>query len=183
MEDIKGRYLDNMNEVVFGFNNFFVNIGPNLTEKINTTGNGGDAEGNITKNLNSDIDIVSKCKNKLSTDWNGIDMTSIKKVTDCIIDLPTYICNLLLTTGSFPRKMKVAKVIPLYKAGVIHHFTNYRPTSLLCQFYKILERLFIVRLENFIETQNCDRQSVRFKREQVYSNGPNGVNRGDHQLY
>ena len=47
--------------------------------------------------------------------------------------------------------MKIAKVIPLYKSGNKHHFTNYRPVSLLPQFSKILEKLFNNRLDNFID--------------------------------
>ncbi len=100
------------------------------------------------------IDIVNSCKNKTSTDWNGIDMTLLKKVIDSIANPLTYICNLSFTTGIFPHKMKTAKVIPLYKAGDKHQFTNYRPVSLLCQFSKILEKLFIQRLDNFIEKHN-----------------------------
>jgi len=43
------------------------------------------------------------------------------------------------------KKVK-AKVIPLYKNGSKHHFTNYRPVSLLPQFSKILEKVFNNRL-------------------------------------
>ena len=47
--------------------------------------------------------------------------------------------------------MKVAKVIPVFKGNDKQVFTNYRPISLLPQFSKILEKLFNVRLDNFIE--------------------------------
>ena len=50
--------------------------------------------------------------------------------------------------------MKVAKVIPLYKSGEKNLFNNYRPVSLLPQFSKILEKLFNVRLEGFIDKCN-----------------------------
>ena len=63
------------------------------------------------------IDIVSKCKNKTSTDWNEIDMTIVKKVINGIVNPLTYICNLSFKTGTFPCKIKTTKVIPLYKAG------------------------------------------------------------------
>ena len=43
--------------------------------------------------------------------------------------------------------MKIAKVFPLYKAGHEHHFGKYRPVSLS----KILEKLFIGRLDHFNE--------------------------------
>ena len=50
--------------------------------------------------------------------------------------------------------MKIAKVLPLYKANGKHEFTNYRPVSLLPQFSKILEKLFGIRLDYFINRYN-----------------------------
>lgn len=50
--------------------------------------------------------------------------------------------------------MKTAKVIPIYKSAERNQFTNYRPISLLPQFSKILEKLFVHRLNNFIEKYN-----------------------------
>lgn len=57
-------------------------------------------------------------------------------------------------TGVFPKKMKIAKVIPLYKTGDKNNFTNYRPVSLLPQFSKILEKLYNSRLEKCIGKPN-----------------------------
>ena len=42
--------------------------------------------------------------------------------------------------------MKTAKVIPLFKAGDVDTFSNYRPVSLLSQFSKILEK--VEKIEN-----------------------------------
>lgn len=81
-------------------------------------------------------------------------MTIVKKVIGGILSLPIYICNLSFRTGTFPDKMKIAKVIPLHKAGDKHNFTNYRPFSFFSQFSKIIKHLFVARLDNFIE--NCN---------------------------
>ncbi len=97
------------------------------------------------------VDIVGKCENKKSTDCDDIDMTILKKVIDGISKPFTHVCNLSFLTGTFPNRMKTAKVIPLYKSGNRHHFTNYRPVSLLPQFSKILEKLFNNRLDKFID--------------------------------
>uniref|UniRef100_A0A672G3Z8 Reverse transcriptase domain-containing protein n=1 Tax=Salarias fasciatus TaxID=181472 RepID=A0A672G3Z8_SALFA len=48
--------------------------------------------------------------------------------------------------------MKVAKIIPLFKKGNKNDFSNYRPVALLSQFSKVLEKLFVIRLNKFIET-------------------------------
>lgn len=50
--------------------------------------------------------------------------------------------------------MKVSKVLPLYKGGDKHLFCNYRPISLLSQFSKILEKLFVKRLDSYVEVNN-----------------------------
>ena len=50
--------------------------------------------------------------------------------------------------------MKIAKVIPLFKAGDQHKFINYRPVSLLSQFSKVLEKLFVSKFDDFIEKNN-----------------------------
>ena len=72
----------------------------------------------------------------------------------CILTNTLHICNLSLTSGCFPDKMKVAKVVPLFKSGEMNVFTNYRPVSLLPQFSKILEKIFNNKLDSFIEKYN-----------------------------
>lgn len=65
-----------------------------------------------------------------------------------------HICNQSFKTGIFPNQMKVSKVLPLYKGGDKHLFCNYRPISLLSQFSKILEKLFVKRLDSYVEVNN-----------------------------
>ena len=47
--------------------------------------------------------------------------------------------------------MKIAEIIPIFKNGQQTEFTNYRPISILSQFSKILEKLFNLRLETFLD--------------------------------
>ena len=54
--------------------------------------------------------------------------------------MPT-IFNYCLTYGIFPSKLKLAKVIPVYKKGSFDQLTNYRPISLLSFLSKVFERL------------------------------------------
>ena len=80
------------------------------------------------------LSVVNGCKSKTSTDCDDIDFRLIKTVI-------TSIVNLSFQTGTFPEKMKIAKVIPLYKSGSKNDFNNYRPISLLPQLSKFLEKL------------------------------------------
>jgi len=93
------------------------------------------------------MDIVQKSKNNYSMDCYSVNMALLKKVINNIKAPLTHICNLSLQNGCVPKKMKIAKVIPLFKNGNKHIFTNYRPISLLPQFSKILEKIFNIRLE------------------------------------
>ena len=152
----------NMDDVANSFNQFFVNVGPELAEKIPDPGTSGEDYSTLLERNpysmflkaveeKEILDIVTKFKNKKSTDLNDLDMTLVKKVIEGISKPLTFICNLSFQTGKFPNKMKTAKVIPLYKTGNKHHFTNYRPVSLLPQFSKISEKIFNNRLDTFLE--------------------------------
>ena len=50
--------------------------------------------------------------------------------------------------------MKIAKIVPVFKAGNQKILNNYIPISILPAFSKILEKLVSIRLINFIESQN-----------------------------
>ena len=52
-----------------------------------------------------------------------------------------YVSNLFLQTGVFPRELKIANVVLIFKSGDEMLFTNHRPVSVLPIFSKILERL------------------------------------------
>ena len=151
-----------MDDVDNSFNQFFVNVGPELAERIPDPGTSGeDYDKLLERNPYSMflkaveekeiLDIVTKFKNKKSTDLNDLDMTLVKKVIEGISKPLTFICSLSFQTGTFPNK--TAKVIPLYKTGNKHDFTNYRPVSLLPQFSKILEKIFNNKLDAFLEKQ------------------------------
>ena len=50
-------------------------------------------------------------------------MTIVKKVINNIAKPLTHICNLSFQSGRFANKMKIAKVIPLYKNESKHSYT------------------------------------------------------------
>ncbi len=55
--------------------------------------------------------------------------------------------------------MKMAKVIPLFKVGDKQNLSNYRPVSLLSQFSKVLEKIFVQKFDSFIEKNNLLNES------------------------
>ena len=72
----------------------------------------------------------------------SVSMSIIKNIALPLCD----VFNQSLLTGCFSNKLKIAKVIPLYKILI----NNYRPISVLPVFSKILERLMYKRLLDFL---------------------------------
>ena len=93
---------------------------------------------------------VKNAKNKKSKDHDQFDMCLVKKIKPYIVKPLAHICNTSLMNGIFPDRMKIARVITLFKNGDVKEFSNYRPVSILPQFSKILEKVFHNRLMSFI---------------------------------
>ena len=73
----------------------------------------------------------------------GLDcfLTSIvKSVSNHIADPLRHSFNLSFTSGVFPGKLKLAKVISVFKSNDKLSVNNYRPISLLSVFSKVLEK-------------------------------------------
>ena len=106
----------------------------------------------ITKNdiYNALIDI----KSKTSRDINGIDMNIIKIVFNLILEPLLYNFNQIIHTSTIPNQMEIAIIIPIYKNGKHEEINNYRPISLLPQFSKIFEKMFIRKMLLFIDRNN-----------------------------
>ena len=95
------------------------------------------------------ITTVTGCTKKTSSDFEDISMDTVAKVVSVICKPLAHICNISFRTGVFPSRMKIAKVILMFKSGTKTDVTNYRPISLLPQFSKILEKLFLTRINSF----------------------------------
>ena len=66
----------------------------------------------------------------------------------------TLLINQSLQSGIFPDKLKIAKVVPIFKAGkdnIDSYVHNYRPISLLSCFSKIFERVVYNQLYNHLQ--------------------------------
>ena len=73
-----------------------------------------------------------------------------------VLDLPisndlSILINESFETGIFPEKLKIAKVIPIFKKGLTSRKSNYRPISLLSVFSKLFAKLMHKRLYRFLE--------------------------------
>ena len=98
--------------------------------------------------------IIMHSKSKKSTGFDNIDSYIVKQIAPQIVNQLANIFSKYFLTGIVPSKLKIAKVIPLYKTKDPALFSNYRPISLLPFFSKILERLMHNRLYNFLTEHN-----------------------------
>jgi len=88
---------------------------------------------------------------KKTPDYNDISMFLLKECSYQLINPLTNIFNKSFSTGTFPNKMKTARVVPIFKSGDNSNPDNYRPISLLSNFSKILEKIIANRLVCFLE--------------------------------
>ena len=96
------------------------------------------------------LDIISNLKNTDSKGPDNIPTSLIKSCGHELCQILTYINNCSLLDGVFPEKLKIAKIIPIFKSGDVSIISNYRPISILSAFSKISEKLVSTRLINYL---------------------------------
>ena len=133
--------------IVAHFNQYFSNIGKTLDSKIprsNTNPNSYITETNLCSIYlrpctNDEVGKIITSLNRCAMGWDNIPTSLIQENSQSITRCLTHIINLSLTQGVFPNELKVAILIPIYKAGSKDDTGNYRPISLLTSFSKIFE--------------------------------------------
>ena len=94
--------------------------------------------------------FISSLKNG-AAGWDEFTPQMIKEIRSSINSPLVHICNLSLQQGLFPNELKIANVLPLFKACDPCVFNNYRPVSLLCVLSKVYEKMMYNRLIIFLE--------------------------------
>ena len=100
------------------------------------------------------IETINNMEPKTSIDASGINSKMLKFIKYEIAKPLTHLFNLSITTGVFPAKLKVARTIPIFKAGDNTSCDNYRPISLLSAISKVLEKIVARSLVNHLEENN-----------------------------
>ena len=97
--------------------------------------------------------LINSLENK-STGPSSIPVKLLRLIPDLIIIPLAYIINMSLKSGVYHNLLKLVKVVPIHKRGSTQDINNYRPTSLLSIFDKIIEKLMHKRLYTFLEDNN-----------------------------
>ena len=145
-------------------NNFFTSTGINLQETIPPTRKDYEQYLRTPSKNNFSIKpikpkeiykIIKAMKDSKSTSPNSIP-TKILKITKKLISIPvSTLINYPFANGTFPNVCKIAKVVPVFKNESRLLGNNYRPTSLLSNFGKIIEKLMHQKLNQFLEYNEC----------------------------
>lgn len=93
-------------------------------------------------------------KNSKCEGVDDLSMSTIKEAIDLLAAPLSHICNLSFEHGVFPDKLKTAKILPVFKSDDPSLFSNYRPIYILPCLFKVLEKLFYLRLLGFLTKLN-----------------------------
>ena len=140
-------------------NDYFCTIGKNLANNIKTQPTA--FKKYLTKPLLNSLFLentneheikmeIESLKNKKSSGDDNISAKSLKQISHIVSKPLAHIINLSFMNGTVPDKLKIAKVIPIFKKNEKYLPANYRPISLLSIMNKIMEKLMYKRLYKFL---------------------------------
>jgi len=97
------------------------------------------------------FEIILKLNINKSPGFDDISSFFLRIIAGVIAPYLSVLFSYAFEFAIFPDCLKLAKVIPIDKAGSKSELTNYRPISLLSNLSKILEKLIAIRISNFPE--------------------------------
>ena len=143
------------------FNTFFTEIGQKLANSITVTNKTNHNDYLKTKidtafqfqqvDENHLLNIINNLTPKTSSGIDNLSIKHIKVIKNELVKPLTLITNQVLCTGIFPDKLKIAKVIPIFKKGDDTDLNNYRPISLLPAISKIIEKVIYNQTYNYFD--------------------------------
>ena len=157
--NLDGAQVNDSVEIANSFNNFFSNIGKSIAENLPATDS--NPETYLNEFSGSDFTFtdlipslveekIKSLESKSTKDIYNISTCLIKSVASEISKPLSHIFNLSLKSGIFPNSYKLARVVPIFKAGAIDNLSNFRPISCLPTLSKILEKIVVSQLNNFL---------------------------------
>ena len=97
------------------------------------------------------IDIISDPRCNKATGLNSIPIKIMKLAKDCTANNQSVLFNLSFSSEIFPDKLKMAKILPVFKKGSQLECPNYRPILLLSNLDKIIEKINAQKINGIFE--------------------------------
>ena len=162
---IDNETVSDSKSIADGFCKYFSNVGPEFANKIPKSNqsphhylilNWKKRRNNTSIFLSpTDPDeihkIIKSLKSKKNCGNDQLTSKFFKSVAETISVPISILINISLETALVPNSLKLAKVIPIYKAKAKDDFSNYRPISILPSVSKILEKVIHKRLYFFMQ--------------------------------
>ena len=160
---IDGKQITDQKAISNAFNNYFVNIGPNLAANIKLPNS--KSFKNFLRNPTSHkfilactneeniLKIIDRLHPKNSCGPDEISVKLLKEIKHEIIKPVALITNQCILTGVFPDTLKIAKIIPIHKKDDKTQLENYRPISIfLPAISKVIERVIFDQMHDYFHT-------------------------------
>lgn len=146
------KKITNSTDIANKFNNYLINLtnSQNTDNYKNTNSKRTNCSIFLTPFTDRDItNIIDSLKNTKSEGYDEISTSIVKRCKTTLAPILTHLVNLSFETGTFPEKLKLAVVKPLFKKGDRLNISDYRPIALLPIFSKIFEKAFKMRAVSF----------------------------------
>ena len=159
--EVEGKTVSGAMAIAESMNNFFCDIGENLSDKIPEASNpllSNEYEVN-PKSLKFHFEPVSipqiervfgKFDTSKGSGPDGLANFFLKIGLPVIAESLCDIFNLSLATGVFPDSWKIARVAPVFKSGQQDDSSNYRPISVLPFLARLFEKLVYNQVYAFL---------------------------------
>lgn len=175
----KNKKITDTKEIANYFNSHYSKVADNLLKSIR---DGEDPLKNLAPQAKSFfftpttsyevLNIINSLDHKKAIDIYNFPISIIKQVSDLVSPLLSHIINSSVSNGIFPDKLKLAKVVPLYKSGSKTEFANYRPISILPVFDKVFEKIVHKRImEYLVEFKILNENQFGFQKKRSTSHG------------
>ena len=159
---LNNRNIFDQKTIANSFNEYFVNVEPKLVCEIPQSQRSfemylKESDSSFEEVTLSDEEIKTaffSLKGGKSPGFDEINYDIVKQNFNSLLVPLKYIFDLSLKSGTFPEKMKIARVTPVFKSGDTSLMTNYRPISVLPCFSKMLERIMYNRLYKYLTENN-----------------------------
>ena len=158
----KGQQITGDKNIADKFNEYFTQIGTSLANSIDIAVN-ATFDTYLKKPNSSSIqfqytdapsvqNIINNLKPKSSAGHDNISSKLLRQIGDIVAYPLSIIVKQSLCTGIFPHRIKLAKVMPLYKKYDNKLSGNYRPISLLSSISKVFEKIVFDQLYDYLIT-------------------------------
>ena len=89
-----------------------------------------------------------------ATGLDGIPSRFVRDSAPMISEPLSHIINLSIIQGSVPDDLKSARVVPLFKKNDKTEVGNYRPVSILSVISKVLEKVILDQVQEYLSCNN-----------------------------